>query len=166
MGLRVGQCDSHLAREKPSTVAELYEVIQKYYKSDDDYRKRIEEENYFRAQIKQSNINFYAPKPNNYERRPFTPHNQVNQIENDHNSTAESDYAHQNQYNQRSQFNDRTFERGGFATRGRGRGGAPLKPKDMYYIIHGKGVGHTSKICPKVKKRIEEAQEENRAPSQ
>ena len=52
MGLRVGQCDSHLAREKPSTVAELYKVIQKYCKSDDDYRKRIEEENNFKAQIK------------------------------------------------------------------------------------------------------------------
>jgi len=98
-GLRVGQCASHLAREKPSTVTELYEVIQKYCKSDDDYRKRIEEENNFRAQIKQNN-NFHPPKPNNYERRPFTPHNQVNQIENDNNSTAESDYAHQNQYNQ------------------------------------------------------------------
>ena len=36
----------------------------------------------------------------------------------------------------------------------------------MYYIIHGKGAGHTSKICPKVKKSIEEAQEKNRAPSQ
>jgi len=36
----------------------------------------------------------------------------------------------------------------------------------MYYIIHGKEAGHTSKMCPKVKKSIEEAQEENMAPSQ
>jgi len=34
-----------LLEKKPSIVAELYEVIQKYCKSDDDYRKRIEEEN-------------------------------------------------------------------------------------------------------------------------
>jgi hypothetical protein len=65
-GLRVGQCASHLAREKPSTVAELYEVIQKYCKSNDDYRKRIEEENNFRAQIKQNN-NFHPLRSNNYE---------------------------------------------------------------------------------------------------
>ena len=156
-GLRVGQCASHLAQERPSTVAELYEVIQKYCKSDDDYRKGIEEENNFSTYIKQSN-NFHPLRPNNYERRPFTPHNQVNQIENDNNSTAKSDYAHQNQYNQRSQFNERTFERGGFATRGRGRGKAPLKPKDMYCIIHGRGARHTSKKCPKVKKSIKEAQ--------
>ena len=62
-------------------------------------KKSIEEdqeENSFRAQIKQNNDNFHPPRPNNYERRPFAPHNQVNQIENDNNSTAESDYAHQN----------------------------------------------------------------------
>ena len=36
----------------------------------------------------------------------------------------------------------------------------------MYCIIHSKGAGHTTKMCPKVKKGIKEAQEENRAPSQ
>jgi hypothetical protein len=36
----------------------------------------------------------------------------------------------------------------------------------MYYIIHGKEAGDTSKMCLKVKKSTEEAQEENRAPSQ
>jgi len=91
----VGQCASHLAREKPSIVAMLYEVIQKYCKLDDDYRKRIEEENSFRAQTKQNN-NFHPPRPNNYERRPFATHNQVNQIKNDNNSTTKSDYTHQN----------------------------------------------------------------------
>ena len=59
----------------------------------------------------------------------------------------------------------KTFKRGCFDTRGRG-GRAPLKPKDMYCIIHGKGTGYTSKMYPKVKKGIEEAQEENMAPSQ
>jgi hypothetical protein len=55
-------------------------------------RKRIEEENNFRAQIKPNNNNFHPPRPNNYERRPFSPHNQVSQIENDNTSTAESDF--------------------------------------------------------------------------
>jgi hypothetical protein len=36
----------------------------------------------------------------------------------------------------------------------------------MYCIIHGKGAGHTSKMCPKVKKSIEEIQEENKFASQ
>jgi hypothetical protein len=63
-------------------------------------RKRSEEENNFRAQIKANNNNFYHPRPNNYERRPFSPHNQVNQIENDNTSMAESDFPQQSQYNQ------------------------------------------------------------------
>jgi hypothetical protein len=54
-------------------------------------RKRIEEENNFKAQIKPNN-NFHPPRPNNYERRPFSPHNQVSQIENDNTSIAESDF--------------------------------------------------------------------------
>jgi hypothetical protein len=36
----------------------------------------------------------------------------------------------------------------------------------MYCIIHGKGTGHTLKICPKIKKIIEETQEENKMLSQ
>jgi hypothetical protein len=36
----------------------------------------------------------------------------------------------------------------------------------MYCIIHGKGARHTSKMCPKVKKNIEETQEENKMSSQ
>jgi hypothetical protein len=112
-------------------------------------KKRIKEENNFRAQIKQNN-NFHPPRPNNYERRPFSPQNQVNQIENDNNSTAESDYAHQNQYNQQSQFKEKTFERGGFGTRGRrGRGRAPLKHEDMYCIIYAKGLDIHLKYVPK-----------------
>jgi hypothetical protein len=74
---------------------------------------------------------------------------------------------HLNQYN--SQYNERTFERGSFNARGRGgrgRGRTPLRPKDMYCIIHGKGAGHTSKMCPKVKKSIEETHEENKISSQ
>jgi hypothetical protein len=62
-----------------------------------------------------------------------------------------------------------TFKRGGFNARGRGgrgRGRTPLRPEDMYCIIHSKGDGHTSKLCPKIKKSIEETQEENKMSSQ
>jgi hypothetical protein len=159
--LWVRQCAAHLTREKPTSLAQLYEEIQKYYKSNEDYRKRIEKENSFRHQNK--NNNFHPPKQNNYERRQF---GQVNQVENN-NSTTESNFSPQHQYN--SQYNERTFERGGFNIRGRGghrRGRTPLRLEDMHCIIHGKGAGHTSKICPKIKKSIEEIQEENKMTSQ
>jgi hypothetical protein len=160
-GLQAGQCATHLTQEKPTSLAQLYEEIQKYCKSNEDYRKRIEEENSFRNQNKRSN--FHPPKQNNYERRRFS---QVNQVENN-NSTTESNFPPQNQYN--SQYNKSTFKRDGFNARGRGgrgRGRTPLRPEDMYCIIHGKGARHTSKMCPKVKKRIKETQEENKMSSQ
>jgi formyltetrahydrofolate synthetase len=59
-GLRAGQCATHLTREKPTSLAQLYEEIQKYCKSNKDYRKRIEEENSFRNQNKKQQ--FSSPK--------------------------------------------------------------------------------------------------------
>jgi hypothetical protein len=59
-GLRAGQCAAHVTREKTTSLAQLYEEIQKYCKSDEDYRKKIEEENSFKNQNKSSN--FHPPK--------------------------------------------------------------------------------------------------------
>jgi hypothetical protein len=146
-------------------VTKLYEVIHKYCKSDDDYRKRIKEKNNFKSQAKQNNNSLHIPSSNNFERRPFAPHNQVNQIEND-TTASKSNFTSPNHFNQQSQYHERTFERSSFTQRGRGRGRTPLKLEGMYCIIHGKGSGHTSKMCPKVMKSIEETQDENGAASQ
>jgi len=103
-----------------------------------NYRQRIKEENNFRNQAKLNNSR-------DFERRPFAPHNNVNQIENDI-IVSKSNFASPNHFNQQSQYHERTFERGSFAQRGRGRERTPLKLEDMYCIIHGKGAGHTSKM--------------------
>ena len=44
-GLRIGAFIAHLAREKPSTIEELYREFEKYYRSDNDLRRRLEEQN-------------------------------------------------------------------------------------------------------------------------
>jgi hypothetical protein len=44
-GIRIGPFAAHLAREKPATMQQLYSELNKYYKSDADYRKRLEEQN-------------------------------------------------------------------------------------------------------------------------
>ena len=36
---------AHLAREKPSTIEELYGEFEKYYRSDNDLHRRLEEQN-------------------------------------------------------------------------------------------------------------------------
>jgi hypothetical protein len=38
-GLAIGQCAAHFARNYPTSVRELFEVMQKYTRSDDDLKK-------------------------------------------------------------------------------------------------------------------------------
>ena len=44
-GLRIGPFAAHLAREKPRTIEDLYREFEKYYRSNNDLRRRIEEQN-------------------------------------------------------------------------------------------------------------------------
>ena len=44
-GLRIRAFVIHLAREKPSTIQELYTKFEKYCRSDNDLRRRLEEQN-------------------------------------------------------------------------------------------------------------------------
>ena len=44
-GLRIKAFVAHLAWEKPSTIEELYREFEKYYRSDNDFRRRLEEQN-------------------------------------------------------------------------------------------------------------------------
>ena len=43
--LRIGPFAAHLAREKPRTIEDLYSEFEKYYRSNNDLRRRIEEQN-------------------------------------------------------------------------------------------------------------------------
>ena len=44
-GLHIEAFTVHLAHEKPSTIEELYREFEKYYRSDNDLRRRLEEQN-------------------------------------------------------------------------------------------------------------------------
>jgi hypothetical protein len=44
-GLCIGPFAAHLAREKLATMQQLYSKFEKYCKSDDDYCKRLKEQN-------------------------------------------------------------------------------------------------------------------------
>jgi hypothetical protein len=44
-GLSIGAFTAYLAREKPSTIEELYGEFEKYCRSDNDLCKRLEEQN-------------------------------------------------------------------------------------------------------------------------
>ena len=42
-GLRIGPFVAHLAREKPRSIEDLYSEFEKYCRSDNDFRRRLEE---------------------------------------------------------------------------------------------------------------------------
>jgi hypothetical protein len=44
-GLRFRAFATHLAREKPTTIEELYSEFEKYCRSDNDLHRRLEEQN-------------------------------------------------------------------------------------------------------------------------
>ena len=44
-GFRIGPFAAHLAREKPQTIEDLYNEFEKYCRSDNDLRRRLEEQN-------------------------------------------------------------------------------------------------------------------------
>ena len=44
-GLCIGPFAAHLAREKPRTIEDLYSEFEKYCRSDNDLRRRMEEQN-------------------------------------------------------------------------------------------------------------------------
>ena len=59
-GLAIGQCAAHFARNYPTSVRELFEVMRQYERSDDDLKKRKATRNSWRHAGK-------APRP------PATP---------------------------------------------------------------------------------------------
>jgi hypothetical protein len=44
-GLRIGPFAAHLATEKPTSMQDLYTEFEKYCRSDNDFCKRLEEQN-------------------------------------------------------------------------------------------------------------------------
>jgi len=54
-GLHIGPFAAHLAREKPPSMHELYHEFKKYCKSDNDFHKRLEEQNLQRKQANDRN---------------------------------------------------------------------------------------------------------------
>ena len=49
-GLCIRPFAGHLAREKPSTIEELHNEFEKYCRSNNDLRRRIEEQNQYKQQ--------------------------------------------------------------------------------------------------------------------
>ena len=54
-GLRIGPFAAHLARKKSTSIQQLYDEFEKYCRSDNDLRKRLEEQGQNRQQNSSKN---------------------------------------------------------------------------------------------------------------
>ena len=54
-GLRIGPFAAHLARKKPTSIQQLYDKFEKYYRSNNDVRKRLKEQGQNRQQNSSKN---------------------------------------------------------------------------------------------------------------
>jgi hypothetical protein len=132
-----GPTASHLTRNKPKSIDELFHELGEYIKFDEDHRRRVAERN----EARQGN------KGTTWRPHFQTPQN-INNVENP-------------QFNQ----DNRLSTRGGLTSRGRGRGrGAPKiqnhDPKDPYFYCQYHGRGHNTEVCPETKKNIVRIQKE------
>ena len=55
-GLRIGPFAAHLARKKPTSIQQLYDEFEKYCRSNNDLRKRLEEQGQNRQQNSSKNF--------------------------------------------------------------------------------------------------------------
>ena len=61
-GLLPGQLASHLSREPPRTLSDLYNEAEKYARSDADHRRRVEQRRVMR-QAEKNNWNYQNKNP-------------------------------------------------------------------------------------------------------
>jgi hypothetical protein len=131
------QCAAHLTREKPTSLAQLYEEIQKYCKSDGDYRKRIKEENSFRNQNKSSNFHPQSKTTMSGDtsaksiklKTAIQPLKAIFQLKINITVSTTNEHSKEVASTQEEEEDEEEEEH--------------LRPKGMYCIIHGKGAGHT-----------------------
>jgi hypothetical protein len=138
---------SHLVREQPKAVPELYEQFAKFSKSEIQHFRKIEQQRKASKPDEASRPHHNEsqrgyPKPmhsidsdgcgplENWEKNYGTPSQQTN-----HSTTTDQRF---NQYNQR----DGSTNRG----RGRGRGSYTVKP--LYCLYHDNETDHRTKDCP------------------
>jgi hypothetical protein len=158
-GLAIGQCASFLSREPPTTVKELFEVMRRYARSD---------ENYKRQKAKQTNMRQTGRiprpplQPNQQNVKPFRA---VNNLQEDSGQSApEQEFRAQAQIQPYRPFDHSSQGarggrgiHGGCDGRGRGRGQRP-----PYCAICGENAGHFTRDC-KYSKMAKEQKEKDDA---
>jgi hypothetical protein len=144
--LRAGPLHSHLVRERPKIVPELYEHFAKFSKSEIQHFHKLEQQ----RKISKPNE---APRPHHNESQHSYP-KPMHDIDSDGCGPLENwekNYGTPlQQTNQRTsnQIFNQYNQRGGSMNWGRGRGRCPYIVRPLYCMYHGNETDQRTKDCP------------------
>jgi hypothetical protein len=139
--MRADQLRSHLVRERPQTLKELYEEFQKFSRSEVSHFHMLDQ------QRKTTNEN-EASRPFKYSKGKEgatsfdTARKQVHSIDSE-GSRPPRQETESIMYDSRQ---DHQQNRGGYSNQGRGRG--RKQEKSLYSMIHERDTDHRTKDCP------------------
>jgi len=146
-GLRIGPFAAHLAREKPTSIQQLYDQFEKYCRSDNDLRKRLEEQGQNRQQNSSKN-----------PQKTYTNQNVSNQKPGQGQVLSIKGQPHTEQRQQtaptRPEAQTRNQDRQGYQGKNWNRNQSQ-KQRRPYCVFHGENAGHSTKDCPETKETQE-----------
>ena len=160
-GLLSGQLASHLIREPPRTLEELYSEAEKYAKSDANHRRRVEQRRIMRQAEKYNQQTWQQEKQLAHQLiLPLEPsHEDEDQITFDPFMTPPESEPQCSNDKQPS-----SGARGRGKGRGRGRGRGPSRdPKKFFCHFHGSDSDHRTNQCPEKKKTLDRMEAEKKA---
>ena len=164
-GLLPSQLASHLDREPPRSLSELYVEVEKYAKSEADHKRRVEQRKLMRQQLSWQQNNQTNTNQQNQYILPVEPSQDMDQPEEfdpyiippPTQPPKEQDNNNSKEHHQRGRSN-----RGRGKGRGRGRGPSQ-GPQKLFCHFHGEDAGHRTNQCPDKKRTLVRMEAEKNA---
>jgi hypothetical protein len=135
-GLQAGVLYSHCIRDPPKNLQELYQLFEKYARSEEIHQRKVESQR--------------KPKDPPQSSRTWTMPSQADSGRDGHSQQQVHNIANQHPAGEaprRQEFPPQGRENG---TRGRGWGRAQ-QPRRFYCLFHGKDCAHPTRDCPETK---------------
>jgi hypothetical protein len=137
---------SHLVRERPKIVPELYDQFAKFNKSEIQHFRKLEQQRKV-AKLDEASRPLYGDSHHNYPK-------QVHNIGPDSDGASENwnkgyrEPSHHSDSRTLNQRSPQSNQRGGASNRGRRRGRGPYTQRPLYCMYHGNETDHRTKDCP------------------
>jgi hypothetical protein len=145
-GLRAGVLYSHCIRDPPKNLQELYQLFEKYARSEELHQRNVESQRKPKDPSQSSQTLTRPSQPDSG--RDNRSQQQVHNIANQH---PAGEAARRQEYPPQGRGN---------GTRGRGRGRAQQLCK-YYYLFHGVDCAHPTRDCPETKATRDRSLEHN-----